>query len=155
MGDVREGSCAKVTLTYLVLKERRSPAVQSVRVLHSTEKTQLSLEGGQRLLMAPDSRLLVTDFRRLKVSLPITAHLQGVVVGEHRERLTNKGTEQICFTLMDRQRRTVAGIAHDVSISSDTFTEGMEIVFFTRLDKKAYERHQVVFGSSAEAMFSH
>ena len=92
------------------------------------KKTQLSLEGGQRLLTAPDSRLLVTDFRRLKVSLPFTAHLKGVVVGEHRERLTNKGTEQICFTLMDRQRRTVACIAHDVSISSDTFTEGMEIV---------------------------
>ena len=126
----REGSCAKVTLTYLVLKEPRSPAVQSVRVLHSTEKTQLSLEGEQRLLMTPDSRVLVTDFRRLKGCLPFTAHLKGVVVGEPRERLTNKGAEQICFTLMDRQRRTVACIAHDVSISSDTFAEGKEIVIF-------------------------
>ena len=79
--------------------------------------------------MAPDFRVLVTDFRRLKVSLPFTANLKDVVVGEHRERLTNKGTEQICFTLMDRQRRTVACIAHDVSISSDTFAEGMEIIF--------------------------
>ena len=51
-----------------------------------------------------------------------------VVVGEYRERLTTKGTEQICFTSMDRQRRTVACIAHDVSISSDTFAEGSEIV---------------------------
>ena len=42
--------------------------------------------------------------------------------------MTNKGAEQIAFTLMDRQRRTVACIAHDVSISSDTFAEGKEIV---------------------------
>ena len=80
--------------------------------------------------MVPDTRSLVTDFRRLKVSLPFTAHLKGVVVGERRERLTNKGAGQICFTLMDRQRRTVACIAHDVSVSQEMFTEGRELVLF-------------------------
>ena len=80
--------------------------------------------------MVPDTRSVVTDFRHLKVSLPLTAHLRGVVVGEKRPRLTNKGAEQICFTLMDRQRRTVACTAHDVSFSSNLITEGMELVIF-------------------------
>ena len=117
-------------LTYLVVKEPRNPGVHSVRVLHSTEKTQLSLQGEHQLVMVPDSRLLVTDFRRLRVSLPFTAHLRGIVVGETWERLTNKGDDQICFTLMDRQHRSVACIAHAVSCSSELFTEGKELVVF-------------------------
>ena len=116
--------------TYLVVKEPRNPAVHSVRVLHSTEKTQLSLQGEHQLVMVPDSRLLVTDFRRLRVSLPFTAHLRGIVVGQKWERLTNKGDDQICFTLMDRQHRSVACIAHAVSCSSELFTEGKELVVF-------------------------
>ena len=94
------------------------------------QKTTLTLSGEQQLRMAPDTRSLITDFRCLKVRLPFTAHLQGVVVGERRVRLTNTCAEQICFTLMDRQRRTVACIAHDVSISQETFTGGAELVLF-------------------------
>ena len=104
IAEAPENNCAKLTLTYLVVKELRNTAVQSVRVLHSTEKTRLSLEGEHQLVMVPDTLSLVTDFRRLKGSLPFTAHLKGVVVGERRERLTNKRAEQVCFTLMDRQR---------------------------------------------------
>ena len=130
MAEVCEHSCAKLTLTYMVVKEPRNPAVQSVRVLHNTEKTELRLEGEHRLLMVPDTRSLITDFRRLKERLPFTAHLKGVVVGEKRERITTKGAEQLCFNLMDRQRRTVACIAHDVSVSLETFKEGTELVIF-------------------------
>ena len=140
MGDVREGSCAKVTLTYLILQEPRIPAVQSVLVLHSTEKAQLILEGEKRLLMAPDSRVLVTEFRRLKVSLPFTAHLKGVVIGEQQKRLTNIGIEQICFPIMDRQRQTVTCIPHDVSINSDTFTQGMEIMIYYAIGQKVLRK---------------
>ena len=75
-------------------------------------------------------RSLITDFRRLKVRLPFTAHGQGVVVGERRVRVTNKSADRVCFTLMDRHRRTVACIAHDVSIDQDIFTEGAELVPF-------------------------
>ena len=50
------------------------------RVLHSTEKTKLSLEKEHRLFMVLDTRSLVTDLRRLKVSLPFTGHLKGVVL---------------------------------------------------------------------------
>ena len=39
MDEVREGSCPKLKLTYMVVKEPRSACAQSVRVLHSTEKT--------------------------------------------------------------------------------------------------------------------
>ena len=53
MGDVREGSCAKVTLTYLVLKEPRSPAVQSARVLHSTEQNSAELGGRAEITHGP------------------------------------------------------------------------------------------------------
>ena len=112
------------------MKEPRNPGVHSVRVLHSTEKTQLSLQGEHQLVMVPDSRLLLTDFRRLRVVLPFTAHLRGIVVGQKWERLTNKGDDQICFTLMDRQHRSVACIAHAVSCSSELFTEGKELVVF-------------------------
>ena len=51
-------------------------------------------------------------------------------VGGTSLRLTNKGAEQICFTLMDRQRRRVSCIAHGVSISPEIFTEGKELVLF-------------------------
>ena len=140
MAEGLENFCAKLMFTYLVVKEPRNPAVHSARVLHSTEKTQLSLQGEHRLVMVPDSRLLVTDFRRLKVSLPFTAHLKGIVVGETRERLTNKGDEQICFTLMDRQRRTVACIAHDVSVDSELFTEGKELVMFYAVGQEGLQK---------------
>lgn len=80
--------------------------------------------------MVPDTRAFVTDFRRLKVTLPFTAHLKGVVVGEKRERLTNNGAEQISFTIMDRQHRSVPCIAHNVSASPDMFTEGTELLLF-------------------------
>ena len=80
--------------------------------------------------MVPDTRAFVTDFRRLKVTLPFTAHLKGVVVGEKSDRLTNSGAEQIIFTLMDRQRRTVPCIAHNVSADPEMFTEGTELLLF-------------------------
>ena len=90
--------------------------------------------------MVPDTLSLVIDFRRLKGSLPFTAHLKGVVVGERRERLTSKGAEQICFTLMDRQRRTVACIAHDVSVSSEMFTEGNELVMYDAVGQEGLRK---------------
>ena len=77
-----------------------------------------------------DTRFLVTDFRRLKVTLPFTAHLKQIGVGNVTERMTNKGAEQICFSLMDRQRRTVSSIAHDVFVNKEVFAEGMELNLF-------------------------
>ena len=130
MAEVPAIHCAKLMLTFVVAKEPKNVPVQSVRVLHSTHLTQLTLKGGHRLVMAPDNRSLVTDFRCLKGRLPCTGHLKGVVVGETRERMTNKGADQILFTLMDRQRRSVSCIAHDVSFDAEVFSEGQEVVIF-------------------------
>ena len=133
LDSVSEGQCTKLKLTHMILREPRNPAVQSVRVLHSTEKSVLTLDGECRLVMNPDARSLVTDFRKLKVPLPFTAHLKGVVVGEISERVTAKGQEQIKFTLMDRQRRSVNCIAHDASVNKDIFAAGSELVIFNAI----------------------
>ena len=124
------GKIPKITLTNLVVRDPKYSAVNPVRTLHSTEKTKMTLGGHHQLHMAPDLTILVTDFRKLKGWLPFIVHLKGVVVGEKHVRYTVKGAEQICFTLMDRHRRTVPCIAHDVSFGEAMFTEGKELVIF-------------------------
>ena len=125
-------SCVKVDVSFLVVRNPRNAALpmHSVRVLHSTERTTLKIDGSVALTLVPDSRLAITDFRRLKSSLPYTVHLKGVVVGQADQRVTQKGVEQIGFSLMDRQRRSVQCLAHDVSVDPEIFTEGTEVMIF-------------------------
>ena len=140
LDSVTAGHCPKLMLTYMILREPRNTAVQSVKVLHSTEKTVLTLHGEMRLVMTPEDRFLVTDFQKLKVQLPFTAHLKGVVVGEISERVTAKGQEQIRFTLMDRFRRSVNCIAHDTSANKDIFAVGSELVIFNAVGTEGLKK---------------
>ena len=123
--------CAKARLTNLVLRDVRHPALK-VRMLHSTEKTELILAGEQELEMSPSTKLFpTTDFRELnKLSFPVMLHLRGVIMGESVERTTSKGAEQICFSLMDANKRTVPCIGHEISFPKELFKEGAEVALF-------------------------
>ena len=63
-----------------------------------------------------------------------------MIVGESRERLTGKGEEQICFHLMDRQRRSVACIAHGLSVDPEMFKEGQELVMFYAVGRDGFKK---------------
>lgn len=82
--------------------------------------------------MNPKPELFSTvDFRDLsKMHLPVTLHLKGTVIGNTTERTTTKGVEQISFYLMDRYKRSVPCIAHDVVFPAEVFKEGREVAIF-------------------------
>ena len=123
--------CVKVRLTNLILRDVRYPGPK-IRMLHSSEKTDLRLEGSQKLEMSPAAELFpIIDFRDLnKWSLPFMLHLRGTITGSAEEKITSKGDEQIHFSLMDTNRRTVTCIAHDVGYPKKDFEEGREIALY-------------------------
>ena len=131
LAAVSANLCAKARLTNLVLRDVRHPALK-VRMLHSSEKTELILAGEQKLEMSPSAKLFpTTDFRDLnKLFLPVMLHLKGVIMGESVERTTSKGAEQICFSLMDANKRTVSCIGHEISFPAELFKEGAEVALF-------------------------
>ena len=92
----------------------------------------MSLNGEEELEMSPAAELFpITDFRDLnKWSFPFMLHLRGVITGDPVERITSKGADQICFSLMDTNKRTVACIAHDVLYPSEDFTAGKEVALY-------------------------
>ena len=101
-------------------------------MLHSSDKTELVLAGEQKLEISPAPQLFPTkDFRDLnKLSLPVMLHLRGIVTGDIVERTTSKGAEQICFSLMDGNKRTVSCIGHDIIFPPELFESGMEVALF-------------------------
>ena len=131
MDTVRENFCAKAKFTNLMLRDVRYPGPK-IRMLHSTENTELVLAGEQKLQISPAPHLFPTkDFRDLnKLSLPVMLHLKGIVTGDIVERTTSKGAEQICFSLMDGNKRTVSCIGHEIPFPSESFQPGMEIALF-------------------------
>ena len=71
------------------------------------------------------------DFRDIaKISPGNYFHCRGVVVGEVEERITQKGEDQIHFSLMDRFKRTVHCITHNAAVTKDVLADGTHIAFF-------------------------
>ena len=128
---VRGNSCAKVKFTNLILRDVRYPGPK-IRMLHSSETTQCVLEGEENLAMSPAPELFPTmDFRDLnKLSLPSMLHLRGTITGDRVERTTSKGAEQVCFELMDANKRSVPCIGHNILFPAESFTAGMEVALF-------------------------
>ena len=131
MAAVPEDFCAKAHITNLVLRDVRFPGPK-IRMLHSTVTTELVLNGTQKLEISPAAQLFPTmDFRELnKFSLPVMLHIRGIVTGETSERTTSKGAEQICFSLMDVNKRTVSCVGHDIPFPVTLFKAGMEVAIF-------------------------
>jgi hypothetical protein len=134
------GKCARILLCDVIVRAPRNTALECVNEVHSNETTKYTLSAGASLTMVPDMRIIVEDFRKFKRALPFFSCMKPVIVGEVTAGGTLKGTEQVAFKLMDRQRCAVDCIAHGESTPIDLYNKGAEIVIYNAVVQGGYRK---------------